>query len=505
MPASAGASLRPDQLLSRRRAGVLLHPTSLPGPADHGDLGPEAHRFVDFLAAAGFSVWQLLPLGPVNASRSPYQTHSLAAGDPALLSPESLIADGLLPSGQPMSREQAWRRAWVQFRNRRPPGMVGAFEAFRERERAWLDDFSLYMTLREQHARAAWWEWPAELRDRDPATLLRARRGLADAVSAHAFAQFLFARQWDALREHARARGILLFGDLPIYPAHDSAEVWCARQLFDLDADGRPRHVSGVPPDAFSADGQCWSTPVYAWDHARAELLEWWAARLRCEGSRFDVLRIDHFRGLEAFWAIPVDAPTAAAGAWYPAPGHELLQRLACEPGHPGLVAEDLGTITAEVLALRRAFGLPGMRVLQFAFDSGPDNPHLPAQYEEDCVVYTGTHDNDTTAGWWAGLDESMRARVTTVTGDSREPMPWPLVDLALGSIARLAMLPMQDCLALGSAARMNRPATSDGNWRWRMMPGTAGPALAAELRGRLERTGRNPGYSQSRNPTSKG
>ncbi|MBM5811984.1 MAG: 4-alpha-glucanotransferase [Gammaproteobacteria bacterium] len=484
-------SLRPDLLLARRRAGVLLHPTSLPGPADHGDLGQTAHDFLEFLAAAGFSVWQMLPLGPVNESRSPYQTHSLAAGDPALLSPEALIADGLLPAGQSVTRAQAWRRAWVQFRNRRPAGLVGEFEAFRERERNWLDDYALFGALRDQQAQRPWYEWPAELRDREPAALARARRGLADPIGAHAFAQFLFARQWSALRTHARALGILLFGDLPVYPAHDSAEVWAGRSLFDLAADGRPRRVSGVPPDAFSADGQMWNTPVYAWNTARAELLDWWAARLRHERGRFDVLRIDHFRGLEAFWAIPADAPSAAAGAWYPAPGHELLARLAREPLCPGLVAEDLGVITAEVTALRRAFGLPGMRVLQFAFDGLPDNPHLPAAHEEDCVAYTGTHDNDTTVGWWGTLDDATRGRVLALTGRLSEPMPWPLVDLALGSVARLAMLPMQDCLALGSAARMNRPATSDGNWRWRMMPGTAGGALAAELRARLQRAGR--------------
>ena len=491
MRPNAGTALRPDELLSRRRAGVLLHLTSLPGPADHGDLGAEAHAFVDFLAAAGCSIWQLLPLGPVNASRSPFQTHSLAAGDPALLSPERLIGDGLLPAGHSVTREQAWRRAWVHFRNRRPREMVGAFEAFRERERAWLDDFSLYMALREQHAHAAWYEWPAGLRDRDQAALTRARRGLADAVGAHAFAQFLFARQWEALHDHARSRGILLFGDLPIYPAHDSAEVWCARSLFELEADGRLRSAGGVPPDAFSADGQCWGAPVYAWDTAREELLEWWAARLRNEGSRCDVMRLDHFRGLDAFWAIPADAPTAVDGAWRPAPGRQLLQRLAREPSRPGLVAEDLGTLTAEVGALRRAFGLPGMHVLQFAFDGSPDNPHLPSRHEEDGVVYTGTHDNDTTAGWWAGLDAATRARVAAMTGGPGEPMPWPLVELALGSVARVAMLPMQDCLALGSGARMNRPAVADGNWRWRMMPGTAGGALAAELRQRLHRAGR--------------
>ncbi|TAK53168.1 MAG: 4-alpha-glucanotransferase [Gammaproteobacteria bacterium] len=490
-PVSDSSTLRPAELLARRRAGVLLHPTSLPGPADHGDLGPPAHAFVDFLAAAGFSVWQVLPLGPVNASRSPYQTHSIAAGDPALISAELLVADGLVPAGISVSREQAWRRAWVAFRNRRPAGMIGEFEAFRERERGWLDDFALFMALREQHGRAAWTAWPVELRDRDAAALSRARRGLADPIGAHTFAQFLFARQWSALRAHAHARGVLLFGDLPVYPAHDSAEVWAGRSLFDLGADGRPRRVSGVPPDAFSADGQLWNTPVYAWDAARAELLDWWAARLRTDGERFDVVRIDHFRGLDAFWAIPADAPSAAAGAWYPAPGHELLARLEREPLCPGLVAEDLGVITPEVTALRRAFGLPGMRVLQFAFDGLPDNPHLPAAHEEDSVVYTGTHDNNTTIGWWGDVDEATRARVATVTGDFREPMPWPLVDLALGSIARLAMLPMQDCLALGSAARMNRPATSDGNWRWRMMPGTAGGALAAELRARLQRAGR--------------
>ncbi len=449
-------------VLDRRRAGVLLHPTSLPG----GDLGDDATRFVDFLADGGFTVWQCLPLGPTHDDGSPYHALSAHAGNPALISVSRLRAWGWLDSAAVSSVAEglalAHRRVFADAAVRQEYG------AYLERERPWLDDYALFCVLRENLHHAPWWQWPAALRDRDPTALAEVRVSLADALESVRFGQFVFDRQWSELRRYAHERHVRLFGDLPIFVAHDSADVWANRGLFRLDAGGQPSVVAGVPPDYFSAEGQRWGNPLYDWPAIEAEGFNWWVARLRTELRRFDLLRVDHFRGFEACWEIPASEATAIHGHWCPVPGARLFERLHEAFGALPLVAEDLGYITAAVHALRRRFGLPGMRVLQFAFDGGADNPYLPHAHTPDSVVYTGTHDNDTTRAWFERLPAATQLRVVSYLGYPTEPMPQPLIRAALASVAGLAMLPMQDVLQLGSGHRLNTPGTTDGNWRWR-------------------------------------
>src|SRR3954447_16777072 len=426
--------------LAVRRAGVLLHVTSLPG----GRLGPEAYAFVDRLAAAGATVWQVLPLVPPDEEGSPYRALSAMAGHPGLLDPAE------------------------------PPPAPGdpAYAAWCEREAGWLEPYVEYRTLRALHGDVAWTEWEPGLRDRDPARVAVALRTAPDLAERLRAEQWSFAEQWRRLREYAADRGVLLYGDLPIFVAHDSADVWADRRLFELDADGRPTTVTGVPPDYFAADGQRWNNPHYDWATMATDGYAWWRRRISRQRDLFDLVRIDHFRGFEAAWHVPVDAPTAKDGWWEPGPGLDLLRPLIAAAGPGTLVAEDLGVITPEVEAMRRSAGLPGMKVLQFAFDGDPGNPHLPAHHGEHSVVYTGTHDNDTTLGWWHSLDDGTRSLVRAQLVDPSEPMPRALVRLAYASTARLAVVPAQDLLGLGSEARMNTPGVPDGNWTWRADPG---------------------------------
>ncbi len=424
-----------------RAAGVLLHPTSLPGPGPTGRLDANAYRFVDWLAEAGFRVWQMLPIGPVDAHGSPYQPPSVFAGDVRLIDPDG-------PSG------------------------VESLDEFRRRNAGWLEDWALFAALRHDLGRP-WPEWPPALRDRDPEALEQARQRHARAIEAEIERQRRFDYQWRALRDYARGRGVLLFGDLPLYGAHDSADAWAARHLFALDAHGGITGEAGVPPDAFSELGQHWGQPLHNWAAHANDGWAWWIERLRVLTERFDLLRIDHFRGFEAAWSIPPDATDARAGHWVKGPGRAPFDAVEDALGHLPLVAEDLGTITDAVHALRDALGLPGMRVLQFAFDGVPDNPHRPEQHPEWSVAYTGTHDNDTLVGWWHGLDHATRAHVADVLGADAGQMPWPAIDAVLQSPARLAMLPLQDLLGLDSEARMNVPGQSEGNWCWRLEPST--------------------------------
>lgn len=452
--------------LERRRAGVLLHPTSLPGPGPYGTLGAEARRFVDFLAAAGFSVWQTLPVGPVDASLSPYQLKSVHAGTPALIDAEDLRQSGWLAeaaSGAPLRQ-----LAYQTFRAQAGAADLAAFDRFVQAERFWLLPYSLYGHFRARFGERPWWEWPQAFRERTPATLTAALAEARDELRAIAFEQYLFDRQWQSLRDYAAGRGVLLFGDLPFYVDLDSVEVWWHRKLFRLGADGRPDAVAGVPPDYFNADGQLWGNPLYDWDALRADGFRWWIERVRGQLRRFDLLRIDHFRALESCWEIPAAAPTAREGHWQPVPGAQLLAAVSAELGELPLVAEDLGVITQPVRDLRDEFLLPGMLVLQFAFDGSVANPYLPANHGEHAVVYTGTHDNDTTMGWYTSLDAATRSRVDAVLASTPGDMPAALIRAAYASPARLAILPMQDLLGLGTEARMNVPGTARGNWRWR-------------------------------------
>ncbi len=456
-------------VLDRRRAGILLHPTSLPGPREHGELGAEARRFVDFLADCSTSVWQVLPLGPTHDDGSPYQCLSAHAGNPDLIDFADLIARGWLPPDvDTTDRAAGFARAWQGFQDHADAITWEQFKDFRHRHRHWVEDYALFMVLRRRYPDGSWADWPQPLRDRQPAALQRAREEEAAAVEQEVFIQYLFFQQWQALRGHAHARGVKLFGDMPIFVAYDSADVWAHRDLFKLDSEGRPEVVAGVPPDYFSATGQRWGNPHYHWERMAADGFRWWIERMGTQLELFDLVRIDHFRGFEACWEIPAGDETAEHGWWAKAPGEALLSRLFAVFGHLPLVAEDLGIITPEVEALRDRFGLPGMKILQFAFDDGPMNPYLPHNVVPNSVIYTGTHDNDTTLGWYRHNEDRLRPRLTDYLGCEPVDMPWPMIRLAMASVSRLAVVPMQDVLGLGSEHRMNVPGTSEGNWRWR-------------------------------------
>jgi 4-alpha-glucanotransferase len=460
------------EFFSQRRAGVLLHLTSLPSqyPDRGGDLGPEAHRFLAFLAACGFGVWQMLPIGPTHTDRSPYQTLSTHAGNSDLISLELLLQRGWLQVGElHWSRVDALAAAAHRFAQTLPNDDVlqCEFAKFCTDNAEWLDDFALFLALREVRGNASWLQWEEPLRQRDAVALARARTTHALRIAAVQFEQFVFFEQWQALRAEARRLDIALFGDLPIFVAHDSADVWAQQDLFALDAAGNSLTVAGVPPDYFSATGQRWGNPHYDWGAMQADDFKWWRARIGSHLHFFDLLRIDHFRAFEAYWEIPATEPTAIAGRWVKAPGEALLQAIFREFPQLPLVAENLGIITAEVEELRERFHLPGMLILQFAFDGSCENPYVPHRHTPLAVVYTGTHDNDTTLGWYHQLDSTTRQRVQDYLGYPRENMPRPLLRAALASVAQLAILPMQDLLELDSAHRMNIPGTSSGNWCW--------------------------------------
>ena len=485
-------------IADERRAGILLHITSLPGGAGNGDLGPQAHRFIEFLAASAVSVWQVLPLGPTHDDGSPYQCLSVHAGNPLLISLGWLQDKGWLGPVQRGVREPSadyrlgcLQRAWEGFQQSATEQERQGLQEFVSRHAGWLDDFSLYMALRQELDEQAWPHWPEELRDRQPQALEMARDRLRGAIESVCFQQYLFFRQWHELREHARQRGVLLFGDMPIFVAHDSAEVWAHREYFSVDEQGVAVTVAGVPPDYFSATGQLWGNPLYRWERMREDGFSWWIGRMRTQLELFDFVRIDHFRGFEACWEIPGSAETAIDGRWVKAPGEELLSALH-EAFHAlPLVAEDLGVITPEVDALRNRFGLPGMKILQFAFGGDATNPYLPHNHEQKSVVYTGTHDNDTTLGWYASLSEAQKGHLSAYLGHPGEEMPWPLIRAALASVACLAMLPLQDVLELGGEHRMNTPGTMGGNWKWRFSWDQVSTDLSARLAGMVHLYGR--------------
>jgi 4-alpha-glucanotransferase len=469
--------------LDRRGAGVLLHLSSLPGPGACGQLGPAAFRFVEFLAACGMAVWQMLPVGPTAADGSPYQSGSVHAGNRRFIAADPLVAAGWLDAADAQGEVDVWlARAWRNFRTSATAAARRELEDFCRHQAYWLEDYALFAALQDDRP-GGWWCWPTGLRDREPQAMAEARARLHERIALVRFEQFLFFTQWAALKAHANARGVRLFGDMPIFVAHDSAEVWAHRDLFSLDERGLPTVVAGVPPDYFSATGQRWGNPLYRWDALQRDGFRFWIDRLCTQLKLFDLVRIDHFRGFEAYWEIPASEPVAVHGRWVQAPGKTLFERLHEVYDPLPVVAEDLGVITAEVEALRDGFGLPGMKILQFAFSGGPANPYLPYNHPERSVVYTGTHDNDTTVGWFAALPEAERAHVEDFLGRPTEPMPWPLIRCALASPARLAILPMQDLLALDGTHRMNLPGTHEGNWLWRFEWEEVPPVLAGRVR----------------------
>jgi len=442
---------------TERSAGVLLHATSLPS----GRLDADAARFAELLAAAGVRVWQMLPVGTPDAHGSPYAPESAFAGHAGLCATEHA------PSRTELAR-------------------------FVEANADWLPDYALFRALEQRHG-GEWHTWPAPLRDRQPAALAAARRALAHEIAAVARAQCEFACCWREFRRRVNDLGVRLFGDVPLFVTHHSADVWAHRELFEIGADGLPLASLGVPPDAFASEGQWWGHPPYRWEAMAAQDYRWWKRRFEVQAERFDFVRIDHFRGLAGFWRIPREAATARGGAWAPGPGRASIEVLTAVLGPGRLVAEDLGEITPDVIAMRCALGIPGMRVLQFAFDGDPGNPHLPHKHGPDTVCYTGTHDNDTTLGWWRALDGPARRRVADYLQRPDPAMPGDLVDCAWASPAPLAIVPLQDLLGLGPEARMNRPGIVHGNWSWRF----AWEALAADfgprLRDALARHGRIP------------
>ncbi len=479
----------------RRRAGVLLHPTSLPGPGPTGALGDDAWRFVDFLCDGGFTVWQTLPLGPVDAHGSPYCLRSAYAGEPQLIDTRRLATLDELPAGMEFAAvHDAPLEAYRSFCARATPAQRQAFAAFVQRRRRRLFRYGLFELCRSEAGGAPWWEWPEPLRERDLDALRRRAAAARDEFRALVFVQYLFDLLWFSLKRYANARGVLLFGDLPFYMDLNSVEVWWERRLFCLDDRGRPLAVAGVPPDYFNADGQLWGNPLYDWEQMRAEGYEWWIDRFAGQLARFDLLRIDHFRALDSYWEIPAGAETAREGRWRPGHGPELLTLLRRRLGDLPLVAEDLGLITEGVRKLRDDFDLPGMVVLQFAFDGSDDNPHRLRNHKPNSVCYTGTHDNDTTVGWYAGQDREARQRIAAELGVERLRMPDALIEAAYSSQARLAVIPMQDLMGLDSSARMNLPGSKGGNWGWRFRWDDVDPAVAAVAGERAARCERAAG-----------
>lgn len=497
--------------LADRAAGILLHPTSLPGRFGIGEIGPDAHRWLAHLAGMRQRYWQVLPLGPTGFGDSPYQTLSTFAGNPLVISLDAALVDGLVDDARLAALPSlptdhvafgdviGWKlkvlhEVAAAFPRRATPELRDAFTRFVDESRAWLEDYALFVSLKASFAGRCWTEWPADVAGRESGVLAAARRKLAESIDHVRVGQFLFHEQWRRLRAAAAAAGIAIIGDLPIFVAHDSADVWCRPDLFALAADGRPSVVAGVPPDYFSQTGQRWGNPHYRWDVHEAEGFAWWIARLRHAFSLVDVLRIDHFRGFAASWEIPADDPTAEHGRWVPGPGRRLFDTAGAALGPKPIIAEDLGLITPDVDALRDDLGFPGMRILQFAF--APDQPeaHRPESYPHNSVVYTGTHDNDTTLGWYrseAGQDTTRSAtdlaeerhRVRIHLGSDGQEIHWDLIALALRSPSNTAVVPLQDVIGLGSEARMNVPGRPWGNWQWRFR----WEHLHAESESRLE------------------
>ena len=466
-----------------RQGGVFLHITSLPGGMGSGDLGPEAFRFVDWLAEAGQRIWQIMPLTGIGKGNSPYTSPSAMAGNELLISLEKLVEDGFLSSVERPDwadesavvfdrvipfRMGKLAEASGRFGEAATQGPRAQYEAFCAAHAGWLDDYALFMALSEASGGTWWNEWDAALAGRDLAALDEAREAHAGRIAFWKFCQWQFDAQWRALRRYANERGIKMFGDIPIFVAENSADVWARPHLFKLDAGGKPMVVAGVPPDYFSETGQRWGNPLYDWDAHAAEGFGWWTERVRHALEWVDILRIDHFRGLEAQWEIPTDHETALNGQWVPVPGRALLETLQGTLGPMPLVAEDLGIISDEVIRLRKDFRLPGMAVLQFAWDGSADNPFLPHNHTEDMIAYTGTHDNDTTLGWWQGCTEDTRHLVRSYFHIDGQSIVRDMISSVMHCRADQAIIPMQDVMELDGSARMNEPGNPDGNWGWR-------------------------------------
>jgi len=489
-----------------RASGILLHPTSLPGPFGIGDLGPEAYKFVDFLVNAGQRLWQVLPLGPTGYGDSPYACYSAFAGNTLLISPEKLVEEGLLDSAPSSAtkghkidfgeahefKDQLLRKAYEGYTRTTDTALRSAFETFAQQQAHWLEDYALFRALKDAHGGVAWNEWEAS-----PPEPLR------DEVEAHMYYQFLFFRQWTALKSYCNEHGISIVGDLPIFVAHDSADVWTNPEQFKLDKNGKPLVVAGVPPDYFSTTGQLWGNPLYNWERMQADGFKWWIERVRATLTMVDIARVDHFRGFAACWEIPGGDKTAERGQWVEAPGRELFTAIRKTLGELPIIAEDLGVITPDVVALREEFRFPGMRILQFGFGSDSKNIDLPHNYVPNVVAYTGTHDNDTTVGWFNSIAgegstrtakqiERERTFCLNYLNTEGDEIHWDFIRAVLASVANTAIIPLQDLLGLGTEARMNLPNSTEGNWAWRYESGVLGDEIATRLKELTELYGRH-------------
>lgn len=509
-----------------RSSGVLLHPTSLPGRFGIGDLGAEAYAFVDFLVSSGQGLWQVLPLGPTGYGDSPYACYSAFAGNTLLISPERLMTEGLLlqtdlstaptfPAGRVdfqqvhEFKDDLLRKAFARFTETPNAKLREIFEHFCLKHATWLDDYALFRALKDIHGGKPWHEWDAPFVVRDQTALGRAREALREKIEAQKFYQFLFFKQWFDLKAYGNDRGINVIGDIPIFVAHDSADVWTNPDQFKLNPDGTPIVVAGVPPDYFSKTGQLWGNPLYNWDRMRADGFKWWIERVQATLQTVDIVRIDHFRGFVACWEIPGLDQTAERGRWVEAPGRELFIAIRNALGQLPIIAEDLGVITPEVEKLRDDFGFPGMRILQFAFSSGTKNHDLPHNYHPNVVVYTGTHDNDTTLGWFSSvagegstrdaqqIERERKFCLKYLNTNGRE-IHWDFIRAVLAAVANTAVVPLQDLLGLGTEARMNLPNSTSGNWSWRFSPDALTDGIGARLRELSELYGRVNDISES-------
>ncbi len=484
-----------------RASGILLHPTSLPGPYGIGEIGPQAYAWVDWLAEAGCGLWQILPLGPTSYGDSPYQCFSAFAGNPYLVSCAALLDQGLLsetdledmpvfsPDRVDFGAIYHWKLKVLDRAYRNFVGIAGeieirAFREFREQQGAWLDEFALFMVLKDLHAGRPWWEWSAEYRMRERDALVQAREAQQETIERHAFQQYLFFRQWLALKEHANRKGLQIIGDIPIFVAYDSSDVWANPELFALEPDGSLQVQAGVPPDYFSETGQLWGNPLYRWDvHSRSGY-RWWVDRMRSVLSLVDIVRLDHFRGFYDYWEIPGNAKTAIDGRWVPGPGEEFFVRIRQALGELPIIAEDLGYLHPGVYDLRDQLGLPGMKILVFAFGDEHANLFLPHNYIPHSVVYTGTHDNDTTLGWYRRVGKGERNFARRYLARDGKDISWDLIRAAWSSVSVFAVAPLQDVLSLGNEARMNLPGTlGTHNWTWRVRA----EALSEEVQARLQ------------------
>ena len=491
-----------------RASGILLHPTSLPGRFGIGDLGDDAYKFVDFLVSSGQTCWQILPLSPTGQGNSPYSAYSAFAGNTLLISPEKLVDDGLIspsalddtpkfPDGRvDYPKAGKWKseilaKAFETFRSGTGSPLTDEFNYFAGTNAWWLDDYAAFCAIKASHKQSAWFQWAEPIKLRDKAALATVTAQLAREIQAEKFYQYLFFRQWLALKRYANEKGVRIIGDIPIFVALDSADVWCNRSKFKLNADGSPKFVAGVPPDYFSKTGQLWGNPIYDWTAMLLDNFGWWTARIAMTLETVDIVRLDHFIGFSRNWEVPGEDETAENGTWASVPGRELFTVLRQRLGQMPIIAEDLGSMTPEVEELRDSFGFPGMRILQYAFGGDAKNRDLPHNYVQNSVAYTGTHDNDTTAGWYKASPKNVKAHCRKYLGATGRDIHWDMIKALLESVADIAIIPAQDVLGLGSDSRMNTPATGAGNWEWRLTEGQLTDKIAVRLKDLADTYGR--------------